>query len=159
MHTIGGIGFDGEGEHLQPCPPQWVTLYMEHFMQIMDDSKQWFNQFLSSQSLSDILFIETMVKICFCLNVSTRLQGIIKNKSASGSRMLSLVIFDKKSASFFQKLCYFKVFLGITLLKVPFLKDFGCCPKILDYTLDLHWHAPQTQINLYDFMPWRLFLN
>ena len=100
-----------------------------------------------------------MVKICFCLNVSTRLQGIIKNKSASGSRMLSLVIFDKKSASFFQKLCYFKVFLGITSLKVPFLKDSWCCPKILDHKLDLHWHAPQTQINLHDFLLWRFFLN
>ena len=46
---------------------------MENFMQIMDDSKQWFNQFLSSQSSSDIIFMETMVKICFCLNISTGL--------------------------------------------------------------------------------------
>ena len=46
---------------------------MENFMQIIIDSKQWFNQFLSSQSSLDILFIETMVKICFCLNISTKL--------------------------------------------------------------------------------------
>ena len=74
-----------------------------------------------------------MVKICFCLNTSTRLQGIIQSKSASGSPMLPLVIFDKKRASFSKKLCYFKVFLGITSLKVPFLKDSWCCPKILDH--------------------------
>ena len=30
---------------------------------------------------------------------------------------------------------YFKVFLGKTTSKLPFLKDFGHCPKILDYTL------------------------
>ena len=27
------------------------------------------------------------------------------------------------------------VFLRKTMLKVPFFKDSGCCPKILDYTL------------------------
>ena len=30
---------------------------------------------------------------------------------------------------------YFKVFLSKTTSKLPFLKDFGHCPKILDYTL------------------------
>ena len=64
------------GVHPTRVPPPhtlWETLYMANLMLIMNDSKQWFNQFLSSQSLSDILFIEAMVKICFCLNISTRL--------------------------------------------------------------------------------------
>ena len=52
----------------------------------------------------------------------------------SGSWTLPHVIFDRK-VSFFQKLCYFKVFLGKTKPKVPFFKDSRCCPKIQDYTL------------------------
>ena len=62
-------------------------------------------------------------------------QGIFQKKSASSSQMLLLVIFDKKKCPFFQKQCCFKVFLCKTTPKVPFFKDSGCCPKILDYTL------------------------
>ena len=61
-------------------------------------------------------------------------QGIIQKKSASSSQMLPLIIFDKKTL-FFQKQCYFTVFPGKTKPKVPFFKDSGHCPKILDYTL------------------------
>ena len=63
-------------------------------------------------------------------------QGIIQKKSASGCRTLPFITFNEK-VSFFPKivLFYFKVFLGKTTSKVPFFKDFGCCPKILDYTL------------------------
>ena len=60
--------------------------------------------------------------------------------------MLSLVIFPKK-VPFFQKQCYFMVFLGKTTPKVHFLKDSRRCPKILHYTLAvtktlLGWHMP-----------------
>ena len=48
-------------------------------------------------------------------------QGIIHKKSAPSRRTLPLEIFDKKKA-FVQKLFYFKVFLGRTTPKVPFLK-------------------------------------
>ena len=48
-------------------------------------------------------------------------QGIIHKKSAPSRRTLPLEIFDKKKA-FFQKQFYFKVFLGRTTPKVPFLK-------------------------------------
>ena len=61
-------------------------------------------------------------------------QEIIQKKLASGSQMLPFVIFDKK-CPFYQKICYFKLFLSKTMPKVTFLKDFGCCPKFLDYTL------------------------
>ena len=44
-------------------------------------------------------------------------QGIIQKKSASGGLMLPLVIFGKKCL-----LCYFKVFVGKTMPKVPFLE-------------------------------------
>ena len=54
-------------------------------------------------------------------------QGIIQKKSGSGSQMLPFVIFDKK-VPFFQKWCYFKVFLGNTSPKVTFFEDSGCCP-------------------------------
>ena len=47
--------------------------------------------------------------------------------------MVPLVIFNQK-VHFLPKIVYFKVFLGITTLKVPFLKDSGHFPKILDYT-------------------------
>ena len=60
---------------------------------------------------------------------------MIQKKSASGSWMLPLAIFDKK-VPFFHKQYYFKVFLGKTSPKVPFFKDSGRCPKILDYTLN-----------------------
>ena len=58
------------------------------------------------------------------------IQGIIQKKSTSGSRMLPLVIFVKK-VPFFPKI----VFVGKTMPEVPFFKDSGRCPKILDYTL------------------------
>ena len=102
---------------------------------------------------------ETMVKICFCLNICTRLQGIIQNKSASGSQMLPPCNIWQKKVPLLSKNCVILRYFLVSTLKVPFLKDSGCFPKILDYTLDLHWHAPQTQINLHDFLLWRFFLN
>ena len=62
------------------------------------------------------------------------MQGIIKKKSAYGSRTLPLIIFAKK-VPFFPKQCYFKAFPGETTPKVP-----GRCPNILDYTLDSRIH-------------------
>ena len=62
------------------------------------------------------------------------IQGIIQNKSASGSLTLPLVYLPNMGP-FFQKQCYFKVFLGKTTPNVPFFKDSGRCPKILGYTL------------------------
>ena len=41
-----------------------------------------------------------------------------------------------KKVPFFPK-CYFMVFLSNTMPKVHFCKDSGCCPKILDYTLNI----------------------
>ena len=49
--------------------------------------------------------------------------GIIQKKSASGSRTLPFVILTKK-CPFFQKWCYFNVFLGNTSPKVPFFSRF-----------------------------------
>ena len=57
-----------------------------------------------------------------------KIQGIIQKKSASGSRTLLFVIFDKK-CPFFHKNCYFKIFLSKTMPNVPFFKDFPSCPK------------------------------
>ena len=48
--------------------------------------------------------------------------------------MLPRVIFDKK-VPYFPKKVSFKAFLGNTLQKVSFFEDWGCCPKIIDYTL------------------------
>ena len=139
-----------------PHPNMGNPLYEKFYA-----DNEWF------QTTIQLVFILTIIiryplylnydKNLFLFKYFQRLQGIIQNKSASGSQMLPLVIFDKKSASFFPKFCYFKVFLRITSLKVPFLKDSWCCPEILDHKLDLHWHAPQTQINLHDFLPWRFF--
>ena len=67
-------------------------------------------------------------------------QGIIQKKSASGSRTLPFVIYDKKlpflpKVVTLRHLCYLKAFLHKTLQKVPFFEDSGRCPEILNYTL------------------------
>ena len=63
------------------------------------------------------------------------MEGIIRKKSASGSRSLPLVMFYEKVPFFSKNSVIFYVFLGKTTPKVPFFKDSGRCPKILDYTL------------------------
>lgn len=40
-----------------------------------------------------------------------------------------------KKCPFFQIQCYFQVYLGKTMPKVPFFKDSGPFPKILDHTV------------------------
>ena len=58
----------------------------------------------------------------FLCSFSDDYQGIIQKKLASGNQTLPLVI-DEKVPFFPQKQCYFKVFVGKTIPKVPFLKE------------------------------------
>ena len=58
------------------------------------------------------------------MTVFQNCHGIIQKKSAPGSQMLPFVIFDKKVSFFPKKRFIFKVFLGKTTTKKPFLKRF-----------------------------------
>ena len=62
-------------------------------------------------------------------------QGIIQKKSVPSRQMLPLAHLTKKCP--FSQNGIMLRYLWVKLSqKFPFLKDFGCCPKILDYTLD-----------------------
>ena len=62
-------------------------------------------------------------------------QGIIQKKSASGSRTLPFVIFDKKVPFFPKNGVILTYFWEAHCQKCSFFKDSRCCPQILDYTL------------------------
>ena len=78
--------------------------------------------------------------------LTIRLQGIIQRKSASGSRTLPLVIFDKK-VPFFIKIVVLRYFCAMP--KLPFFKESRCCPKILDYTLGYYPHKKLVRFYCY----------
>ena len=78
--------------------------------------------------------ISTEFSLYFRKKQKSTSQGIFQKKSVSGSWMLPLVIFDKK-VFFFPEIVLFYGSPGKTTPKVPFFKDSGCCPKILDYAL------------------------
>ena len=85
-------------------------------------SCSWLKSASWTRLAADLYFnASSTFKDLFC-----KIQGIIQKKSASGSRTLLFVIFDKK-CPFFQKTCYFKAFLSKTMPNVPFFKDFRRC--------------------------------